>query len=402
MGAMNWLPMQQPMNPIEAAQAGSGIVGNIFDAMDRVKSSAIQRALALQELQNQAALAPLQQQALALQNAGVTTKNQYIAPEAQADINLKNTHGGYFDALGNYKATIAPSISDKNETAANFNAVKQALGQQQVDQNDVMNPIKAQNAAVQSAALPGQIQSNLDLVNARMNDLGVHTHNQQLIGPILAQHMDAGTAQLHAKANEDDAHTAVLTKILNGTGDNKDALAPQNVAPHWDMSTPEGRASFIKYTQMYTSAKLDPTGMKAMADTSGAFSQGIQDAGGSLGTGIINERMKSQASDQQQQQIRAGLMQLLSGGQQQPPGQVPQGAPPPPGMPPQGAVPMPPAPMPPAAPPTAAPPQQAAPPAAPRFAEGQVIVSPSTGRMFKIVNGQPVELPPNASASPTN
>lgn len=390
--------MQQAMNPVEAAATAAGATTNIFDAINRAKLSGVQRALAQQELQHQIAMDPLQQQAEALQNQSEAAKLPYVGQTAQANIAGLYALGGLRSATANNKNAVTPSVIDKNEAAAGLSGQRGDLIGQTINQNSQIDPIKVQDALTKSNALPGQIQSNLDLAKTRMNDLGVHAHNQEIMGPFLAAHMDAATNQLHAQAAKDEAATDVMAKALAAGTDTKDSAAPQNVAQHWDWNQPDAIPNFLNYTQLYTQQKLDPSGQKSLYDKDGTFTTGVQAAGKTLGMGIVNQQMKQQAIQQQNevqsQQIRQGLMQLLSGGQRQP-----QQAAPAPVAPPQAAPP-PPSPSP-SPQPIAPPPQSAAPPG-PQYQEGAILTSPSTGRMFKIVNGQPVELPPNAPPAPSN
>lgn len=404
MPSLGWLPFQQAKNPIDAATESASAVTNIFDAINRAKTSAVQRALAQQELQHQIAIAPLQQQALQLQNQAESAKIPYIGPLAQANIEGTKELSKWRDANATYKGTVAPSIVDKNEASAGLSGARQSALQQTMDQNDAMNPIKIQDAQTRSAALPGQIQSNLDLVKARMTDMGVHTHNQEIMGPLLAGHMDAATQQLHAKAVQEEASTAVMAKALAAGTDTKDSAAPQNVAQHWDWNQPDAIPNFLNYTQLYTQQKLDPSGQKALFDKDGSFTSGIQAAGKTLGMGIVNERLKQEAMQQQNQaqsqQIRQGLMQLLGGAQQPPQGspggadQVAQSQ----ATPPSSASPPASAPTPAASPQSASSPAQAA----PQYPEGAIFRLPSTGQRYKIINGQPVEILPNAGTVAPN
>lgn len=391
--------MQQAMNPVEAAATAAGATTNIFDAINRAKLSGVQRALAQQELQHQIAMDPLQQQAEALQNQSETAKLPYVGQTAQANIAGLYALGGLRSATANNKNAVTPSVIDKNEAAAGLSGQRGDLIGQTINQNSQIDPIKVQDALTKSNALPGQIQSNLDLAKARMNDLGVHAHNQEIMGPFLAAHMDAATNQLHAQAAKDEAATDVMAKALAMGTDTKDSAAPPNMAQHWDWNQPDSVPSFLNYTKLYLQNKLDPTGNRTTYDDkAGTFVNGLNSAVQSLGMGIVNEHSKQQAMQQQNeaqsQQIRQGLMQLL-GGSQRPP----QQAPPAPVAPPQAA---PPSPSPSLSPRPIAPPPQSAAPPGPQYQEGAILTSPSTGRMFKIVNGQPVELPPNAPPTPSN
>lgn len=394
MPSLGWLPFQQAKNPIDAATESAGAVTNIFDAINRAKTSAVQRALAQQELQHQIAIAPLQQQAEELQNQSEAAKLPYIGPTAQANIAGLYALGGLRSATANNKNAVTPSIVDKNEAAAGLAGQRGDLIGQAIDQNNVINPIKVKDAKTRSDALPEQIQDNLGLIKQKMADLGVHTHNAEVMGPILAGHMDAVTQSVLSHKAKDDAATAAMQMALSKGTNSGDWTSPEKIAEHWDFNDPNALPDLIKYTQAQLVAKNDKNGAQTTLDAN--YANNFLGPATRTATGIANELQKQQQNEMLSQQFRQRLMQLLGGGQR--PGQTPPAAPGP-VAPPQAAPPllMPQAPI-----PGAAPPVQASPQGAPQYPEGAIFRLPSTGQRFKIINGQPVEIPPNAGSVAPN
>lgn len=127
--------MQQAKNPIDAAAEGLGIVNNIVEASQRAKQSALQRAIAQQELQHAAVMNPLQEQLMAAQVSGEAEQGKTNLEKAKADIanltseahykDLLAPHlGAYYDA---HSATMTAQANKDDAQAGRYKALTEIL-----------------------------------------------------------------------------------------------------------------------------------------------------------------------------------------------------------------------------------------------------------------------------------